>query len=1387
MSEYVRSDIFVGRTEEQDAVHSFIQSDNNSRLLCIYSSGEGGFGKTQLLLQVRAAYRQEEENIVVGHQLIDFYHLDMQRKIGVIEALARQLDLTESLHLIAEYRQKSISLEDDEYIEQLFKKFSAEYQEYVSRNKERTFVFLFDSYEHIQRITDKDAHSTDHSHWIETKLIPLLVNELNVRIILAGRHLPTELVSEKPIELKPFSPATSENFLKEVLREEGGIALKEMQELYRLTDGHPIRLALAADWLRHSYDPVNKLLDGIEPGKAFEGRLIKYIRQQLEENESFFISSYIAIAYQRLNADILHHLTGEKKENCEKYIKQMRTWSFIKPKGEDSVILHDVMHSLFDKYIKSEDPGFYRQNLELLIGYYKKVIFAEKQTLSETEQEKYILEMVDYGFQLDFDQGVERFCTIFDQVMEDGQYHFASNFLLKAAEDLQFRYKGQSNTLNFLKIDARKIEYDIETAEAPAKGLARANRIIDQYKDNERWKESDIEGLILLKKGTALFYLSRFREAIKIFQQARYILLCSDDGLNAHWATSWTGYTYYQLGDFQHAEEELKKSRELFYEKAESVVLEVQVWDEDRKNEYRRILQGYQISLVNLVLVYFSTGRLYEATRHARIFLHINENLQRNDREIARAKATLSLTSWVMGYRLEAKQDLDDALKLAGDDPVLAGRIKIEQLRQHFHESGFLYSHFLEYYRADDFREELGKIQDRHQEKCLSIVSDNEQIQDVVQGIEELIVKKDLGITKELLAAYLVQADLLLLRVPQVSWSTIEKVLRKGLQKNIRNKDLQLYEKIQSLGNLVRLCYFAKAWNTSDAQEVSDKLDEYKKKFLEAFERMSHIKTKKDESLYPELLARYNLLYGNILFDDAIKNTDLEQLQEAINYYLNAADLLKDFVLLKDNPFYIIRHRLITFIESIEGDKQDRIDKNKYLKIRGGYSCSPDTMNLFEVMFDSTLLCLPSTKVEDIEADAKKLHDEEQHVKFLEKFIWAESLTDALKNGIERKEVKPKQRIRLQLLLAMWLMRKSRIYRGMRTGNIDFALKSYKEAEQAIEVLTRELGEDAIEILSLKGRLYAGIGTVLYRQGSYEEFLEFYQKDELELTATLFKRDYKEHTDRARDFLFTGRNLLKQAHEKIKKGNAELRIEKLPYLNARWLGEINFRIGEFRWVNREFEKSKKDFIEAVDQYKKGKDAPIDRRLDAMESYITAVYFSKENKLKLSKVDEQCTSFIREIEKNEQECPTILAKLRLTQGDDIFNILFSLDEKQIKDQRFYQDIKYSLRGEYRNDIHAGRLHKEVQKSLRRMVICYVQACSLMKQAQSERNFAVSVRVIIRRIRMLSDDLVIEKIHSVLGEMWREYEGLHDSKVVLKTVLEFARVLEGLTKKPSNNPS
>ena len=251
MSEYVRSTTFIPRTEEEK-IQNFIESDNNSRLLCIHSNDKGGFGKTQLLLRTCAHYKKDASFFV--RQLIDFYHPDMRRNIAVIESIAKQLELTQALNDIDTYRrsrlnrivahrQENISSQQEENIEGLFKKFSAEYHERVSGNKEKIFIFLFDSYEHLQRAIDKHAHLEEHSHWIETKLIPLLINEPNVRVILAGRRLPTELsIPFNKLEVNPFTEALSIDYLKhrDTLGARGGIAVEEMRRLHWLTDGHPI-------------------------------------------------------------------------------------------------------------------------------------------------------------------------------------------------------------------------------------------------------------------------------------------------------------------------------------------------------------------------------------------------------------------------------------------------------------------------------------------------------------------------------------------------------------------------------------------------------------------------------------------------------------------------------------------------------------------------------------------------------------------------------------------------------------------------------------------------------------------------------------------------------------------------------------------------------------------------------------------------------------------------------------------------------------------------------------------------------------------------------------------------------------------------------------------
>ena len=1121
MYEYVRSDIFVGRNKELEAVHSFIKSDNKSRLLCIDSDGEGGFGKTRLLLEICEAYL-ENENIVVGRQLIDFYHLGMQRKVGVIEALSKQLDLTKSLCILAEYFQKSISLEDKKKVKQLFKTFSAEYHKHVSENEETTFVFLFDSYEHIQRVINKNVHSTDHSRWLETKLLPLLVNERNARVIFAGRHLPTELIPENPIQLKPFSEANSIKFLRDELESRGGISLNEMQDLHILTHGHPILLALAVDWLNHSYAPVQKLLAGVDQGKAFESRLIKYISQQLEEDENFFISSYIAIAYQRLNPDILQYLTEEKREACERYIEQMRSWSFIKSKGEDSVILHDVMHSLFDEYIKKENPGFYRENLELLIEYYKKVLFREEQALPEKEIELYFLEMVDYSFQLDFDKGVKWFCTIFDQIMEDGQYNFASKRLLVAVEDLKFRHQGQSDSLNFLKIDARKIDYHTETASAPEKGLKQANNIITRYTNDERWKGEEVQGLILWKKGTALFALGHFREAIENFQQANPILLQNDEGIHAHWTISWTGYTYYQLGDFVSAEKELKRSRKLFYKASVYILFRTQVWNENIKNEYRRTLQGYQISLVNLSLVCFSTGRFYEAVRRARIFLHINQNLPRNDKEIARAQATLALTSWAVGNRLEATLYLDDALKRVADDRLLIGRIKTEQFRQQIHNSNFFYSSFLEFYRADDFRRKLQQFKENTEKKEGAQLPDKERLQKTIQALHKL------GPTKELLTAYLVQAKLYLLNIEEHSFSIVEDILKKGLQEHTKASDIQAYEKMQALENLVRLCYFARIGKTADAQALSDKLVTYSLKLEKEFKQLE-TSGKKGYQVFPEISARYHILLGNVSFDEAIRQVSLKLLREAVQYYLTAADLLKDFESFCEYPFYILRHRLITFIQhTTELFEQELITQEDYSALKEDYTIgSTGIRNKFNLTFTSTLLCLPETSFKDIEKAAHEFHKDNRR-SLPERIIQAKSLTAALEIFLNQENISREERINALLLRTIWLMQKARFYRRLRTGDINFALAAYDKAEDSLNKLAREIGEDSGEILSLRGRLAIGRGTVHYRQGAYEDFLEFYMKDELAEAETLFKENLEGEAKKSRRLARAWKNPLEK-------------------------------------------------------------------------------------------------------------------------------------------------------------------------------------------------------------------------------------------------------------------
>ncbi len=1368
---HTSSDIFVGRSEEKKQIHQFIDS-SPKHILCIHSAGRGGIGKTQILLRLYEEYSKQEESFVF--ELIDFYLPDMQRRIGLIEKISEQEpeQFKDTREEIAKYRNKEENQVLDQFKEE-FPRFAA------SKSK---VIFLFDSYEHIQHVIEAEkeaenkAEATDYSYssWLETEFIPLVLAEKNVRVIVAGRYQPTALsLPSEPILIRAFDEADSIDFLTQALQKQGGIADSEMEELHDLTQGQPILLALAVDWLRHSHQAVTQLLKGVEPD-TFKERIIDSIKRVLSESDHFL--KYITVACYRLNAEILRHLTGESLADCTTYIQEARKWSFVKPKGEDTIILHDVMRSYLEEYLSNADRGFLEENTKDLLKYYEEKLFGDEDNLDEAEQEKYILELVNYAFRLDFDTGVDTFCRYFDQIMEDGRYAFASDFLLKAAEDwrdtkrdktLNYRNKGESS-LKSLQINARRIEYETETYSNHSKALNLSDAIIKKYKEDPRWKGSAIQGLILLKKGTALFGLVRFTEAIAVLEQARKLLLSRNESVNAYWTDNWIGYSYYQLGNFTQAKKFLKKSKEGFYK-----IIQSHSFDTNKENEKRRTLQGYQITLVNLSLVYLFTGRLYESVHYARLFLHIAQNIPRNDREIARAQETLAMTSWFMGYRHEAKQYLNDSKERVISDHLLTGRIEKELLRQQFHDSGLRYSSFLEYYRAEDLKRELEEK--RKEKEGSDLIPDA-----VIQELEKL------GTTQELLMSYFVQANLYLLDVPKKSFTEIEKILQKGLQKDAtaKEQDVLRYEKARILENLVRLCYFARAWATDDARKLSEKFLSYTKQF-EDFEK----ELAEEGIQYPELSARYQVVLGNSVFDEALKTFNPERVEEALQHYLNAADYVKDYKVFRHHPFQIIRHRLVTFIlKATENRYQDILkgypDIEKRVLAKGNYE--KETQDYFDTVFKATEICLPYKGIEELQEFETDLLGmiNSKDIGLIKKITRIKCFTDKLR------ELSSKEEERIQWLFkrVQWLMEKARLYRRLRTGNRDFALRAYDKAEEVIKELEKEFGENAAqspEILSLQGRLAAGRGTVQYRQDPHEELLEFYIQGELKEAKKNFNNCEKNFNE-AGKLLSKGIEQLEKADNLIKSSSY---IEDLSKINKQWLGAAYFRIGELKWLQEEFDDALDYLAKAITSCNESD--YLYRKLDAMESYVTTVYFNTVYSKKAWDQDQTieeyyplCTKYIKEIEENSEKHPLICAKLRITQGDEIFTRLFKRDKKHSNSQGIYQDNRYTLRVPKEK----GKLDAETKKSIRTMMRYYIESCKFMKQTPVPRNFHISLRILTRRIRMLNNADVIQEVQSILKEEWSKCQELDKwskcqelDKKDLDTLLEFSTVLRGLVKK------
>lgn len=515
----VTSDLFVGREEELEEFRQFLEEESSAHLLNLHSNGHRGVGKTQLLIRMQAICAARSETVIFTKTLLDFYHIETHSKIGLMRELARRLDASLPIfnELVKRYQGTIDFSERDVLFPQIETAFAKEYAAFANAQTQcrKILVLFFDTYEVLQTpLASTGAEHIKASNfltWIETAFFATLLQPSNVRIVVSGRYPLQEIDRSQhrvhEIVLRQFSYKEALDFWQQCFR----VAIPEhliakmqiasetqLHILYDLANGHPILLALIADWVQylHIREPfsIKTLLEKIarqtdknftstlEQQEEFERELIGRVAL-MADPESRAIT-LMAIAYHRMTPDLFHHLTGMPLEACEKTLWQtLRPLSFIKYKEDGNIVLlHDEMRRLvLQHFWENQDPVRTMRKAIAgdLLNYYDNLLANE--TLTGQERETYWLERISYAF---LAKGVEEFCDEFDMALGKRKFDYA-DLLLHEAEKYIEENPGDIPLLDVLLIRVRRISYEARVSRNREDVLQKINAFLTEYHAKE--------------------------------------------------------------------------------------------------------------------------------------------------------------------------------------------------------------------------------------------------------------------------------------------------------------------------------------------------------------------------------------------------------------------------------------------------------------------------------------------------------------------------------------------------------------------------------------------------------------------------------------------------------------------------------------------------------------------------------------------------------------------------------------------------------------------------------------------------------------------------------------------------------------------------------------
>lgn len=419
--------IFVGRESTISNAVDFLEGvltatvSQPPRFLII--QGAGGIGKTKTLSKIRERLLGETKLGVT--QIVDLKVTSNRSTISLMQNILSTISVYQSsessvglLHTFLEsVKDYNVAREQEKY-----SLYEATIETFIrcciETSIAQPFVVLLDTFESVQDF--------ELSGWL-LKILGRIGGRIGVAI--AGRlPIPIHDVQILPILLEGLSAPEINDlgfrlFEKRGIAEDYDLSSDVIQSILHLTDGRPILVVLAFEWILENVQP--EVIVSI-PKQSFEREIVQYLRY-LQKDEDVLVIM-MATLDRRLTPHIMSLVTQWSLERCQELCSNLSRFSFVKTieqsENKDLILtLHDEMLRLVANYadFPSETKQKWRENIVNL--------FYEQSILEATDpqgRQTLIAEMLHYQLRYDLDAAIQLFDTQLSIAVVNYEFEFCN-------------------------------------------------------------------------------------------------------------------------------------------------------------------------------------------------------------------------------------------------------------------------------------------------------------------------------------------------------------------------------------------------------------------------------------------------------------------------------------------------------------------------------------------------------------------------------------------------------------------------------------------------------------------------------------------------------------------------------------------------------------------------------------------------------------------------------------------------------------------------------------------------------------------------------------------------------------------------------------------------